>query len=346
MMKSVPVKESVGSVLCHDLTRIVPDEFKGRAFKKGHIVQPEDVPELLRMGKEHLYVLSLEDGFVHENEAAARIAKAIAGSGLRFSEVCEGRINLEVERPGLLKVDIATLHRLNSLEGVTISTAHNNLRVNANRPVAGTRIVPLVIEEERLLEVERICDEVRGDSGPVIEVKPFMERSIGLVTTGSEVYHGRIKDAFGPVVEKKVKSYGSHVLRQIFVSDDQDMTVAAIRALLDEGADLILCTGGMSVDPDDQTPASIRATGAEVVTYGAPTFPGAMFMLAYLGDVPILGLPGCVMYYNASVFELVMPRILAGERVTRDDIAAMGHGGFCFGCETCRYPICPFGKGE
>jgi molybdopterin biosynthesis enzyme len=146
------------------------------------------------------------------------------------------------------------------------------------------------------------------------------------------------------VVRRKFESMGSTIAGQVFVSDEPDMTRDAILEFIDNGATMVVLTGGMSVDPDDQTPASIRATGADVVTYGSPTFPGAMFMLAYLDGVPIVGLPGCVMYYRASIYDLVVPRLLVGEKVTREDIVALGHGGFCAGCDTCRFPVCPFGK--
>ncbi len=340
MMKRVAVQDAVGMVLCHDLTRIVPGEFKGRAFKKGHVVQEEDIPKLLSMGKENLYVLTLEDGFVHENEAAQRICSAAMGKGLSLTEVCEGRINMTAEYDGLLKINVQALTEVNSQEGVVLSTIHSNQTVTEGRPVAGARVVPLVVEQERLEAVESICAKAH----PVIEVKPFIPMNIGLVTTGSEIYYGRIKDAFGPVVNKKFAAYGSRVVNQVFTSDEKSMTVAAIRDFLDQGVDMVVCTGGMSVDPDDQTPASIREVGGEVVSYGTPTFPGAMFMLAYADGVPIIGLPGCVMYYKASIFELVVPRLLAGERITKQDIVAMGHGGFCAGCDVCRYPVCPFGK--
>ncbi|MGE4298479.1 MAG: molybdopterin-binding protein [Desulfovibrionaceae bacterium] len=341
MTKVVPVREAVGSVLCHDMTRIVPDEFKGRAFKKGHVVQKDDIDLLLSMGKEHVYVLFLEPGQIHENEAAERIAKAVAGPGLRFAEVCEGRVNMVAERPGLFSVDVGMLTRVNTLDSVAVATLHGNQCVGKGQAVAGTRIVPLVIGEARIREVEAMC----AAAPPVLQVKPFLPKQVGVVTTGSEIYHGRIEDAFGPVVRRKFADLGSTVLRQILVSDDRDRTAAAILELAAQGADMVVCTGGMSVDPDDQTPAAIRATGATVVTYGAPTFPGAMFMLAYLGGMPVLGLPGCVMYHKASIFDLVVPRIVAGERISREDIVAMGHGGFCAGCGTCRFPACPFGKG-
>lgn len=339
MIKTVPVQEAVGMVLCHDMTRIVPGQSKGPAFRKGHIIGPEDIPTLLSIGKERVYAMSLEAGQVHEDEAAMRIARAVAGPGLTASAVCEGRVNLKADT-GLLKVDVEALRRVNSVPEVVVATVHNNTYIGKPRDVAGTRVVPLIIDEASLKAVEAICAE----TGPVIRSVPLARFRVGLVTTGSEVFHGRIEDKFGPVVRRKIAELGSEVMEQKLVSDDPAMTREAIESFLARGADMVLVTGGMSVDPDDQTPASIRATGAEIVTYGAPTFPGVMFMVAYKDGTPILGLPGCVMYYRASVFDLIVPRILAGERIARQDIIDMGHGGFCAGCETCRFPICPFGK--
>ncbi len=340
-MKTVPVEAAVGMVLCHDVTEIVPGLFKGRAFKKGRVIRSEDIPRLLDMGKENIYVLDPGDG-LHENAAARRIAAAAAGDGITLGEPVEGKVGMVAARDGLLKVDSHALNRINCLGDVMMATLHSNQQVVAGRTVAGTRIIPLVIDEEKIERVEQICRE----QFPLIQINPFRPFRVGLVTTGSEIYKGRIKDKFGPVVKAKMAELGSHVFRQIFVSDDVRMTVDAIRELIDQGADMITVTGGMSVDPDDQTPASIKAAGASVVTYGAPVLPGAMFMLAHIGTIPIVGLPGCVMYYDASVFDLVVPRILAGETVTREDIAAMGHGGLCANCSTCYYPLCPFGKGS
>lgn len=339
-IKQVPVEHAIGRVLGHDITRIVPGEFKGAAFKKGHIVAENDVPHLLDMGKKHIYVLHLENGIIHENEAAGRIAKGVAGQGIRFSDPSEGRINLVTSGQGLLKIKVDALKAINSITNITLATIHGNQTVADGTVVAGTRIIPLVINAEVLEAVEAICRE----HFPIIEVVPFRPYQVGVITTGTEIYSGRIRDQFGPVLKKKIGALGSHLMRQVFVSDEIDLTVSAIHQLIKAGAELIALTGGMSVDPDDQTPASIRAAGGEIVTYGAPVFPGAMFMLAYLEDIPIVGLPGCVMYYRSSIFDLVFPRILAGERLTRDHIVSLGYGGFCSGCDTCRYPVCGFGK--
>lgn len=340
-MKMIAVEQAVGKVLVHDITQIIPGRFKGRAFKKGHVIQSEDVPKLLTMGKEHIYIFDPEEGLVHEDTAALRIAQAVAGEGLRLTVPCEGRVNLHATVPGLLKVHVPGLTAVNAVPDVVLATLHTNQQVKAGRAVAGTRIIPLVVPEERLRQVEAICRESR----PLVDIKPFRAMRVGIVTTGSEVYHGRIKDEFGPVLRNKFGLLGCTVLRQELVSDDVAMTRDAILELIADGAELVAVTGGMSVDPDDRTPTSIRAAGGEVVTYGAPTFPGAMFMLARIGDVAVVGLPGCVMYARVSIFDLVVPRIVAGEEVSRDDILALGHGGYCESCETCHFPVCGFGKG-
>ena len=339
-MKTIAVEHAVGTVLCHDITRIVPGGEKGPAFRRGHVVREEDIPVLLDIGKANLYVFDPADGYVHEDTAAVRLARAAVGRGIACSEPREGKVTLTAEEDGLMSIDVDGLMRLNSIEDVTFSTIHRHQRVRPGRVLAGTRVIPLVVPEELMRAAEAVCAE----HAPLIEVKPLRRAKVGVVTTGSEIFHGRIKDGFGPLLRAKFDDLGSEVVDQVFVSDIVDLTVDAITALVRQGADFIAVTGGMSVDPDDQTPAAIRATGAEVVSYGAPTYPGAMFMLAYLGDVPILGLPGCVMYYKASIFDLVVPRILAGKRLTRRDIVALGHGGLCENCGTCRYPACGFGK--
>lgn len=339
-MKTIAVEDAVGTVLCHDITRIVPGGDKGPAFRRGHVVRHEDIPALLDIGKANLYVFDPTDGYVHEDTAAIRLSRAAAGQGIAFSEPKEGKVTLTAVHDGLLCIDLDGLMRLNMIEDVSFGTIHRNQRVKPGRILAGTRVIPLVVPEKLMQEAEAVCAE----HSPLIEVKPLRHAKVGVVTTGSEVFHGRIKDGFGPLLRAKFDDLGSEVVDQVFVSDIADMTSDAITALIRQGADFIAVTGGMSVDPDDQTPAAIRRTGAEVISYGAPTYPGAMFMLAYLDDVPVLGLPGCVMYYKTSIFDLVVPRLLTGERLTRRDIVALGHGGLCEGCPSCRYPACGFGK--
>ena len=338
-MKSIPVQDAVGSVLCHDITEIVPGVCKGPAFRRGHVIQPEDVEHLLRLGKEHLYVWEEEDGMVHEDEAAYRIAKAIAGKGLVYGEPKEGRINFSATHRGLFSLNLELLDRLNSIPHITIATIHTLQGVAKGRNVAGTRVIPLSVPESSLTAVEGCCK-----NDPLLSVLPFEPQRIGIVTTGSEVFSGRIKDGFGPVLRKKLSTLDVSVLDQRFVPDDSEQTATAIEGFLDDGATMVVVTGGMSVDPDDKTPGAIKSVASEVVGYGAPVFPGAMFMVAYKGDVPILGLPGCVMYHKASIFDVLLPRLLAGVRLTRRDILSLAHGGFCEGCPECHYPACGFGK--
>lgn len=336
---SIPVQDAVGKVLLHDITRIVPDLFKGPRFKKGHIVAPEDVPILLDMGKERVYVAGLKNE-VHEDEAALRIAKAAMGDHVTISDPSEGKVGFKATRSGLLKINVDGLYALNSVPDVIFATLHTGQTVAPDQDLAGTRVVPLTIPEKQVAAAEAACRE----HGPIIRVAPFKSCDVGLVVTGSEVFHQRIRDGFGPVVAAKFQDLGSRIMEKRVVSDNMDMTVAAIRDLIAGGANFIAVTGGMSVDPDDLTPAAIRASGGRVVTYGAPVLPGAMFMLAYIGDIPVVGLPGCVMYHRASIFDLVVPPVLAGETLEREDIIRMGHGGFCANCRDCRFPACSFGK--
>ncbi|SMD11553.1 molybdopterin-binding protein [Sporomusa malonica] len=340
-MRAVSVYEAEGMVLCHDVTEIIPGKCKGRAFKKGHVIRKEDISRLLNIGKEHIYVWEINEQTIHENNAAERLAHAVAGSGLVFANAAEGKVELSAAKSGLLKINTEALERINDIEQIAVATLHSNQMVDMGRKVAGCKIIPLVIETKKIQLIEEICAAYY----PVVELKQLNPYKVGVVTTGSEVYHGRIQDCFGPVLKDKFERLGSSILRQIFVPDDISMISEAIHSLLMEGADMIVTTGGMSVDPDDVTPSGIRAAGGRIVTYGAPTLPGAMFMLAYFGQVPVLGLPGCVMYHKSTIFDLVVPRILAGEELSRKDIIRLGHGGLCLVCEECRYPECGFGKG-
>jgi len=339
-MQSVPVKEAVGMTLCHDITEICPGKYKKVAFARGHIVKEEDIEHLLRIGKEHLFIWDDKSGLVHEDDAALRISKVISGSNVEYGQPKEGRVNFLARQQGLLKINIELLNRLNSIPDVVIATAHTLQEVAKGKMLAGTRVIPLAVKESTVRAVEDCCK----DTGALLNVLPFKSYKVGIVTTGSEVYTGKIKDAFTPILSKKLNEWGSVVHYATIVPDETTQTVQAINMALNSGADLITVTGGMSVDPDDKTPAAIREIASDVIMYGAPVFPGAMFMLAYKDSIPILGLPGCVMYHRASIFDLVMPRILAGIRITKHDITSFAHGGLCESCPECHYPCCSFGK--
>lgn len=339
-MQMIRVEDAVGSVLCHDITRIIPGKTKGPAFKKGHIVGEQDIQELLKLGKEHLYVWELGSGLVHEDDAALRIARGLQGEGMALTEPSEGKVKLVARADGLCVINEECLLQINMVEEIVVATVSNARPVKKGDTLAGVRVVPLVIAEEKLALVERIA---RGSG--VMAVRPFIPYRVGVITTGSEVYHGRIKDEFGPVVRKKVEAFGCQVINHIIVPDDRGRIAGAIRELLAGGAEVILTTGGMSVDPDDVTPSAIKEAGATIVAYGAPVLPGAMLMVAYIGEVPVLGLPGCVMYHKTTVFELVLPWVLTGQKVTRPMIAKLGLGGLCLECDVCHYPKCSFGTG-
>ncbi len=338
-LKAVPVQEAVGKILLHDITKIVPDIFKGPSFKKGHLIKESDVQELLNLGKEHIYVTCL-NGEIHENDAAISIANAALGDNITLSKPNEGKVGFTAKIQGLLKINIKGLMELNLVQDVIFSTLHTNQMVKKGKDIAGTRIIPLSTDEKNIIKAKKVCKQYF----PIIDVKPFTKTDVGMVITGSEVFSGRIKDGFGPVVQKKFEELGSTIMEKKIVSDELGMTVSAIKGLVKKGAGMIAVTGGMSVDPDDLTPAAIRAAGGEIISYGAPVLPGAMFMLAYIDNIPVIGLPGCVMYYRSSIFDLVVPRLLAKEKVTKADIVQMGHGGLCSSCKNCTYPSCSFGK--
>lgn len=341
-MKQIRTEDAVGHVLCHDITQIIKDVTKGVAFKKGHVVKAEDIPVLLSIGKEHLYIWEKDEDMLHENEAAEILYGICHNEHIKPSEVREGKIEAIATCDGLFKVDTERLIEINSIDQVMIATRHTNLAVKAGEKLAGTRVIPLLIEKEVMEEVKRVAGYK-----PLLQILPFQHKKVGIVTTGSEVYKGRIQDAFGPVIRKKLEPFGAEVLGQRIVDDKIEMITEAIEDFLAQGADMIICTGGMSVDPDDVTPSAIKAVGAEIISYGAPVLPGAMFLLGYYGeDIPVMGLPGCVMYAGATVFDLVLPRIMAGEKLNKKDLVKLGHGGLCTGCKPCVYPHCSFGKGE
>ncbi len=340
-MKKIRTEDAVGHVLCHDITRIIKDVVKDTPFRKGHIVTQEDIPELLSLGKTHLYVWENDDTKYHENEAAEILCQICKNDHMTVSPVREGKIELSADCDGLFTVDVERLNAINSLDEIMIATRHNYFPVHKGDKLLGTRVIPLVIDKSRMEEAKKI-----GGDTPITRLYPYVPMNCGIVTTGSEVFYGRIRDTFTPVIRKKMAEYGISISGHITVDDDMEKITNAIFKLKEEGADVIVCTGGMSVDPDDMTPGAIKATGAKIITYGAPVLPGAMFLLAYMNDgTPVMGLPGCVMYSKATVFDLVMPRIAAGLPVSRKDIVALGCGGFCLGCDTCHYPACSFGKG-
>ncbi len=322
MLKVIPVEEAVGLPLAHDITEIVPGKHKGPAFRRGHIIRVEDVAKLLDVGKAHIYVMELEKDELHEEDAAKRLAKAAAGKHLSLTDPSEGRVNLVAKIPGLLKVDADLLYRFNSLGDLMLATLPTNRYVKKGDVVAGTRTIPVVVKQELIARAEALCKD-----RPMVTILPMPARKIHLIVTGSEVYTGRIKDGFEPVVRRKVGEMGSGLADKQLAPDDPDQIAKLVQNAHQAGAELILVSGGMSVDPDDQTPEGIRRSGAKIESHGFPVLPGSMFLMAYLKETPVLGLSGCVLHDPFSAFDILLPRLLAGEKITRADIMAMGHGG-------------------
>ncbi|WP_456431960.1 molybdopterin-binding protein [Thermosulfuriphilus sp.] len=340
--RTVPVEEAVGMVIPHDITEIRPGIFKGPAFRKGHIITAEDIPHLKRLGKDHIYVIEYEKDDLHENEAALILAKAVAGEGVSFDpEVVEGKITFKAARDGLFKVEKEALLALNLLGEVMLATRHGNLFVRTGESLAAGRAIPLVVKKSLVDQAAQIARETRG----ILKVLPFIRSRASLVITGSEVFYGRISDAFEPVMREKLSLLGAEIISVAFAPDEVAVIQSRIQSALEAGAEFILCTGGMSVDPDDVTRVAIKEVGAQEIYYGSAVLPGAMFLVAYIKDVPILGIPACAMYHRITVLDLVLPRIMAGEKIGRRELAELGHGGYCLNCKPCRFPICPFGRG-
>jgi molybdenum cofactor synthesis domain-containing protein len=341
MTKTIPVEQAVGMVLPHDITEIRSEEFKGRAFRKGHIIRPEDIEHLKRLGKDNIYVLALGEDDIHENEAAELMASSLAGPGTSISgEPVEGKLNIVAAHDGLLKVEVEALYQFNLLGEVMCATLHNNTPVKKGEQLAGTRLIPLIAKRGIVNAAVAIADKAKG----ILKVAQLKQAKAGLIITGNEVFHGRIKDAFEPVLRKKLEKLGSEVVAVRFAPDNIETIAAEIKACLDAGADLIVTSGGMSVDPDDVTRQGIARAGAKEIVYGTPVLPGAMFLVGSIGTVPVLGLPACGMFHKITVFDLLLPRVLCGEKITRQDVAQLGHGGLCRQCKSCAYPICGFGK--
>lgn len=337
----IPIEKAVGTVLAHDITEIRPGQYKGPSFRKGRIIEAEDLPHLRRLGKEHLYVLDIGPDEVHEDEAALQLARALSGPGIRFDgPPSEGKISLKASHKGLLKVNVKALTEMCLIPDICCAARHNNTLVREGETIAATRAIPLIMDKKPLDDAVRIA----GEAGGIFAVKPLFVLQAGIIVTGNEVFNGLIEDKFAPILRKKLTSHGCRVMKILYAPDDRGIISGHINDLLRAGADLIIVSGGMSVDPDDISRMAIADAGARDIVYGTSVLPGAMLLYGRYGDIPVLGLPACVLFYRATVFDLVLPRVLAGEMITRRDLAEMAHGGLCLSCEECRYPICPFGK--
>jgi hypothetical protein len=343
MMQIVTVEEAIGLPLAHDITEIRPGEYKGPAFYRGYVVKEHDIEHLRRLGKDHLYILKVESNQLHEDDAVREMANALCGDGVFWEgQPREGKLALKASRDGLLKVDVDTLTDFNDLGEVMCATRHTHSIVYKGQKVGATRAIPLMIDRAIITTAVRIAEKSRG----VLRVLPMRKATVGVLITGNEVFYGRIQDKFEPVIRKKVEALEGKVLDVVFLPDDDDRIAAAALDLMDRGADILITTGGMSVDPDDRTRFGLLKAGVTDMLYGSAVLPGAMFMIAQLTNVPVLGIPACGLHAVATVFDLIYPRVLAGEKMTRRDMAKLGHGGMCLQCNPCHFPSCTFGKGS
>ena len=337
-MKKVKVQDAVGMELCHDITEM-NDSFKGVAFKRGHIIRESDIQHMLRIGKQHIFVWEEHAGEIHEDDCARRMAAMAPVEGAHYTEPSEGKVQLIADRRGMFRVDRELLNKIGLIGDITICTLPDHYPVEAGDRLASMRIVPLVTEEAQIAEAEALCAGRK-----LLDLRPYEHRKVGVVITGSEVYHGRIEDRFGPVLRSKLARYPSQIVGIAFCDDDTDAIVDATKAHLEKGADFLIFTGGMSVDPDDLTPAAIRKLGAQIIRYGVPAQPGNMTLVAYLGDIPILGVPGAAVKLPTTVFDVLLPQIFAGDRLTAEELTGLGDGGLCQMCKTCHWPNCTFGR--
>lgn len=340
-MKLMKTEEAIGQVLCHDITQIIPNVVKDVVFSKGHVIRPEDVPVLLSVGKFQIYIWEKDENLYHENEAAEILCKISQNKGMKALPPKEGKIDLIAEMEGLFQVDIPRLREINALGEMMIATISSDYPVKKGDKLCGMRVIPLVIEKEKM----EVALKTAGET-PLLSLIPFRPRKYGIVVTGREVFDGLITDKFSPVIEKKLDEYGCTLVSKVICDDNHENITKNILKMVDEGAEMVFCTGGMSVDPDDMTPLAIKNTGADIISYGAPVLPGAMFLISYFqGNIPICGLPGCVMYGKKTIFDLVLPRLLADVTVSPEWLAGLGHGGLCLQCDDCHFPNCGFGKG-
>lgn len=337
-MKKIKVQEAVGMALCHDITEM-NDHFKGVAFKRGHIIREDDIGHFLRIGKEHVFVWEENAGEVHEDDCARRMAAMAPVEGAHYTEPAEGKVLLFAEQRGMFRVNRALLNKINAIGDITICTLPDHYPVETGARLASMRIVPLVTKEEQIAEAERLCEKEK-----LLALLPYRQKNVGVIITGSEIYHGRIRDKFAPVVQSKLAQYPARIVGISVCPDDLQMIVDAAKRHLEKGADFLIFTGGMSVDPDDLTPTAIRELGADIIRHGVPSQPGNMTLVAYLEDIPILGVPGAAVKLPTTIFDVLLPQIFAGEKITKEELTGLGEGGLCQMCAQCHWPNCTFGR--
>ncbi len=337
-MKKIKVEEAVGMTLCHDITAM-RDGFKGALYKRGHVITEEDIPQLLDIGKKTIFVWEENAGEIHEEDAALRMAAMAPVELAHYTGPSEGKMQLMADQRGMFRVNVELQREINSIGDITITSLPDHYPVEAGARIASMRIVPLVTQEEQIIQAEKLCEGKK-----LFDLRPYQQRKVGIIITGSELYNGRIKDKFEPVARKKLEPYPADILGVTICDDELDMLDNAAKAFLEQGADLLIFSGGMSVDPDDLTPTAIRTLGADVITHGVPSQPGNMTLVAYLDDVAILGVPGAAISSPTTMFDVLLPQVFTGDKLTKADLIKLGDGGLCQQCKPCHFPNCTFGR--
>ena len=323
MIKKINVEDAIGQPLLHDITAIMEDGFKGVKFKRGHIIEDSDIEALKNIGKDHIYVGELEADQVHEEDAVLEIKNLLSNENIDVSDVSEGKISLSSKIDGLFVINRELLRKINTIGDYTIACKKSYIRVNTGDKLAGVRIVPLWTEKTQLEQAKKLLE----NEGPLFEVKEFQNLKAGCIITGDEVYYGRIKDAFKPVLREKLSQFESQVIDFVFLPDDEDKLVVTYKKFKNAGADLVIFTGGMSVDPDDITPRAIRKIGAEVIVQGIPMQPGNMLMVARDNNTYLMGVPGASIHSKVTSFDYFLPRVFAGLDLKKEDFIEMAEGG-------------------
>ncbi|MCC6315368.1 MAG: molybdopterin-binding protein [Thermomicrobiales bacterium] len=290
-----------------------------KRFAKGHRLTAEDAATLAELD-EPIHAVQLEPGEIHEDQAALRLAAAVAGPGLERRGPSQSRYNLVAAHKGQVRVDVDRLRAINRVPGMAVFTLHNRVATVPGKVVTGVKITPVATPESALVAAERIA---AGE--PIVQVAPFQPLVVGVIS--SEGMSDRVRQRFRDIVTRKMGWYGARVLRFVEVPPEADAVGEAVAALRADGADVILSAGGNTIDPLDPALAALQRMGAEMVRFGAPVHPGSMFWMAYLDETPVVNLASCGMYAKASVADLVLPTVMSGARVDIDELADLGYGG-------------------
>ncbi len=334
----IPIEKAVGEKIEHDLTKIDKDNnFKGAYFKRGHIIKKSDIPKLKEIGKNYIYKIIPSEDDIHEDEFALSVAPLLSGNNIHFSkQPSEGKIVFKAKKDGLFKVDKKRLIKLNCIQEASFPTIHDNFPVKKSQQVAAFRIIPLYAKKKILDRVKKIA------ASPLISVVPYVIKRANIIVTGTEVSSGLVKDQFIPKITDKLKNFGVNIVKSAVVPDDIKKIQLAFEAFSD--IEFLIVTGGSSVDPDDVTKEALKKSKVKFIREGNPIQPANNLTIGYFNNTTVCIVPAGALFYKASAFDILLPRLLAKDNITKKDIANYALGGLCHFCKVCVFPTCPFGK--